>query len=204
VTRLLLHAPAAEGPLRGLGVVLWHGAGGDVDQPHLLRAAEAVAEAGGHAALARFGYRLAGRRAPERMPALMAHARETLAEVRAAWGPGPLYLGGRSMGGRVASMLVADGEPAAGLVFLTYPLHPAKQPEKLRDAHLYDLRCPMLFLQGSRDALAQQAVLQPVLARLGARATTLVYEGADHGYARVTPARVAADVVEWLAGQPGR
>ena len=198
--RYLVHPPEAPGPLEGALVVLWHGAGGDVDQPHLLRVARAVAQAGGFAARARFGYRVAGRRAPERMPALMAHAQDTLQKVRAAAGPAArLYLGGRSMGGRVASMMVAAGASAAGLIFLAYPLHPAGSPDKLRDAHLYDVACPMLFLSGTRDALARQDLLRPVIAKLGARATLVEYPKADHGYAGVTPDRVAEDVVQWLS-----
>ncbi|MCA9551896.1 MAG: dienelactone hydrolase family protein [Myxococcales bacterium] len=199
--RLLFHPPTGRGPLAGRCLVLWHGAGGDVDQVHLVAVADAVAAAGGHGVRARFGYRMAGRRAPERMPALMAHARETLAEVRAKLGEASLFLGGRSMGGRVASMLAADGEPTAGLVFLAYPLHPAKQESKLRDAHLYGLEVPMLFLQGTKDALARQAILQPVLDRLGPRATCVWYEGADHSQTRVAPERVAADVVGWLTSR---
>ena len=82
----------------------------------------------------------------------------------------PVLAGGKSMGGRIASMAVAEGMPAAGLVFLGYPLHPPGRPDKIRDAHLDAVPVPMLFLQGTRDTFARPDLLAAVLARLGARA----------------------------------
>jgi predicted alpha/beta-hydrolase family hydrolase len=101
----------------------------------------------------------------------------------------PVLAGGRSMGGRIASMAAAEGMPAAGLVFLAYPLHPPGRPERIRDAHLYDLQMPMLFLQGTRDAFAQPALLAAVLERLGSRAQLASVEGADHSFARAGAGR---------------
>ena len=86
------------------------------------------------------------------------------------------------MGGRYASMCAADGMPAAGLVFLGYPLHPPKGAEKLRDEHLYRIEAPMLFLQGTRDPFARPEKLEPVLKKLGKRAVHVPIEGGDHSF----------------------
>jgi uncharacterized protein len=93
-----------------------------------------------------------------------------------------LVIGGKSMGGRIASHLVAAGDPADGLLFLGYPLHPAGRPKQLRDAHLPAIAAPMLFVEGTRDPLCDLALLQPVLARLGRRATLVVIEDGDHSF----------------------
>src|SRR5437763_758328 len=93
------------------------------------------------------------------------------------------------MGGRIASMAAAEGMPAAGLVFLAYPLHPPGRPEKIRDAHLYGLQMPMLFLQGTRDSFAHPALLTGVLERLGSRAQLVSVEGGDQSFARAGASR---------------
>ncbi|MGH7628028.1 MAG: alpha/beta hydrolase family protein [Gemmatimonadales bacterium] len=107
-----------------------------------------------------------------------------------------LYLGGRSMGGRIASHLVAGGFPARGLIFLGYPLHSPRQPERMRDAHLVRIGVPMLFLQGTRDAFARPDLLARTLDRLPT-ATLHVLQGADHSL--VVRGRRAEDVIAELA-----
>ncbi len=201
--RWLLHEPRAEGALDGVLLVLWHGAGGDIDQPHLISLADAIAAKGGHAARARFDYRVAGKRAPDRMPALIESARRTIEEVTAEVAVRRLFLGGRSMGGRAASMLAAEGDRCDGLVFLSYPLHPAKQKQKLRDEHLYPLKTPMLFLTGDRDELADFDLLQEVVGKLRA-ATLEVWRGADHSFRKVDPADVDAKVIRWISARTRR
>lgn len=198
--RILTHAPAPRGPLSGTLLVLWHGAGGDVDQAHLVAVAERAASLGADVARARFDYRMQGKRAPDRMPKLVAHARDTIAKVKAKLPTPPkhLVLGGRSMGGRVASMLAAEGDPVDGLLLLSYPLHPAGKEERLRDAHLYDLEAPMLFVTGDKDALAKTHLLEPVLEELGPRATKQVFPGADHGMKKAPPEDVAHAAEAWL------
>jgi uncharacterized protein len=94
----------------------------------------------------------------------------------------PRILGGKSMGGRIASHVAAAGDPADGLLFLGYPLHPAGKPEQLRDAHLAQVQAPMLFLSGTRDSLCDLALLAPVLERLGRRATLAVIADGDHSF----------------------
>lgn len=198
---LLVDLPdASGGPLDRILLVLWHGAGGDVTERSLDAVASACASSGALVVRARFPYRLAGKRAPDRMPVLLAAAREAVAAAERL--PGAtgraLVLGGRSMGGRVASLLAAEGAAPAALVFLSYPLHPAGKPDKLRDAHLDGVRCPMLFVQGDRDALCDLSLLRPVLARLGKRATLALFAGADHGMRKADPGAIARAVVGFL------
>ncbi len=194
-----LHPPSGTGALDDTVVVLWHGAGGDVDHPTIVRTAEVFAEVGAHAVRARFPYRVEGRKAPDRMPKLIDSARRLL-DVLAATLPveRPRWvLGGRSMGGRMTSMLAAEGFEAAGLVLMSYPLHPAGKKEQLRDAHLPDIGCPMLFLQGTRDNMADLTLLGPIVDRLGSRATLETFERGDHGMKRVDPDAVAQAALRW-------
>jgi hypothetical protein len=201
--RWALHAPTREGELEGALLVLWHGAGGDIDQRHLISLADAVAAHGGHAARARFAYRIEGRRAPDRMPKLIASARETIALLQDELQPRRLFLGGRSMGGRVASMLVAEGDRADGLIFLSYPLHPPEQQQKLRDEHLYRISTPMLFVGGDRDELADLELLRGVIEKLGDRATLELWPGADHSFRKVDPEEVNRRVLAWITSTGG-
>jgi predicted alpha/beta-hydrolase family hydrolase len=111
------------------------------------------------------------------------------------------------MGGRAASVLVAEGLSADGLLFLSYPLHPAGKPEKLRDEHLYSIPCPMLFVTGDRDSLCDLALLRPVLKRLGGKASLSLFPGADHGFRKVRGEDVAAATLAWarqVAKKPQR
>jgi len=189
-----------DGPLSRVLLVLWHGAGGDVGERSLVAVTEAATAAGALVVRARFPYRVAGKRAPDRMPLLLASARESIDAALALPNAAGrrLVLGGRSMGGRVASLLVEGGLEAAALVFLSYPLHPAGKPEKLRDAHLPAIRCPMLFVQGDRDPLCDLDLLRPVLARLGRRGTLKVFAGADHGMRKAPADAIAQAVVAFL------
>jgi len=163
-------------------VVLGHGAGGDRRAALLLRAAEALAASGRRVVLHNFLYTEARRRVPDPPALLEATVRAVAERVRAEWGPTRLVLGGKSMGGRIASQAVAKGLGADGLVFLGYPLHPPGRPETLRDRHLPRVPCPMLFVQGTRDDFARLDLLEPVIAGLGDRATLVRVEGGDHSY----------------------
>lgn len=100
----------------------------------------------------------------------------------------------------MASMAVAEGMPAAGLVFLGYPLHPPGKPDKVRDEHLYGLTLPMLFLQGTRDPFASPELLEAVVARIGPAATLQWREGGDHSFDVAGLKRSADDVGASLAG----
>lgn len=110
-----------------------------------------------------------------------------------ALAPGPLFLGGKSMGGRVATLLAAAGEQPSGLVLLGYPLHPPGHPERLRTGHLARVRAPMLFVQGSRDPLCDLDRLRGALAGLAGDVTVHVVEGGDHSF---EPARGSGRTVQ--------
>jgi uncharacterized protein len=115
-----------------------------------------------------FPYRKAGRRAPDRAPVLMAAVRAELAALCDEVGTTSdrVVLGGRSMGGRMCSMVVADGTPAAGLALLSYPLHPPGKPEKLRTEHLPGLEVPCLFVSGEKDPFGTPAELEAATATI--------------------------------------
>ncbi len=159
-------------------LILGHGAGGNLYTPTLVKFAVALASRGVGAVRFNFPYAEAKRKVPDSQATLEACCR-SVAEHVASRASG-LFLGGRSMGGRIASHLVADGFPATGLVFLGYPLHPPGQPTRLRDAHLRKVHVPMLFLQGSRDAFAQPDLLARTVSQLKT-ATLHIVEGGDHG-----------------------
>src|ERR671918_518105 len=131
-------------------VVLAHGAGGTLRNPFLDGFAAGLAAAGVTCLRFNFLYSEAGRRSPDREPLL--RTASTAAFARGVELGEPVWAGGKSMGGRIASMMVADGDlDAAGLVFVGYPLHPPGKPDRLRDEHLGRIRIPMLWLQGTAD-----------------------------------------------------
>jgi uncharacterized protein len=163
-------------------LVLGHGAGSPMGAPLLAGFCEAIAGLGVATLRFDFPYMREGRRAPDRAPVLIAAYRAAFAEAQERADGMPVFAGGRSMGGRMASMAVAEGMPATGLVFLAYPLHPPGTPEKIRDAHLYDIAVPMLFVQGTRDTFAQPDLLAGALERLGSHAELVAIEGGDHGF----------------------
>lgn len=148
--------PPAYAAGRAPAFVLAPGAGSDMDHPSLVGLAVAVARAGFVVCRFDFPYRCAGRRLPDRLPALTAAYGAVVEHVRtdAAFNAPWIAIGGRSMGGRVASHLAAAGVAVHGLVFLAFPLHPAGRPATFRAAHLPGIAAPMLFVQGTRDALA--------------------------------------------------
>ena len=139
-------------------LVLGHGAGSSMTSPFLTGFCEQIAGLGVATHRFDFPYMRAGRRAPDRAPVLIEAYREAWSRAVELAAGLPVLAGGRSMGGRIASMAAAEGMPAAGLVFLAYPLHPPGRPERIRDAHLYGLQMPMLFLQGTRDSLRAAGV----------------------------------------------
>jgi len=159
-------------------VLLAHGAGGNLHTPGLVHYAEALAARGVGAVRFNFPYAEARRKIPDPPTRLEACFRAVAEEVRSR--AAALFLGGRSMGGRIASHLLADGFAAEGLVFLSYPLHPPGQPQRLRAAHLKGISVPMLFLQGSQDAFARMNLLRETVEDLPT-ATLHVLDGADHG-----------------------
>src|SRR6476660_1608309 len=146
----------------------------------MLATAKAFREHGIGVVRFNFLYKEKGGSRPDSMPMLMETTAAVVARVREELYPDRLVIGGRSMGGRAASMLAADGYSADGLLLLAYPLHPAGQPEKLRDAHLPKIRVPVLCINGTRDALCQKDLMTRAIDGLGWQMQWL--EGKDHSF----------------------
>lgn len=137
---------------------------------------------------------------PDRHLAAISAAARALAG-RTGLAPGQIVLGGRSMGGRMCSLAVAGGLAAAGLVLVSYPLHPPGRPDELRTAHFSSLRVPCLFVSGTRDAFGTPAELTAATAAIPAPVTHVWIEGADHGL-RGRDEAVAEAVTSWVVGLP--
>lgn len=197
------------------GLVLAHGAGTDLSNPVLLAVGRGLAGRG-HPVLAfNFAYAEAGRKPPDPPARLESAFRDAIAAAQQVMGDRALVLGGRSMGGRIASRLAAQGEPCAGLVLLGYPLHAARRPERLRTGHWGDLRVPVLFVQGDRDRLCDLTLLERERAAHLAHIDSRVHvvAGADHAFAgRKSDGRgpgaildeIVAAVGDWLDEVPVR
>ena len=191
-------------------LLLAPGAGSDRNHPSLRAIEAAVAPL--PVSRMDFPYRKAGRRAPDRAPVLLDAVRAAAAELAdaAQIEPASIVLGGRSMGGRMCSMAVAgvagvDGLPgattslpAAGLVLISYPLHPPGKPDQLRVAHLGALNLPCLFIHGTRDPFATPDELTAATAGIPGRVTHVWIDGGRHDL-KGADARIADEVVAWLA-----
>ena len=180
---------ALQGPRRGFdrAVLLAHGAGTDLDAAPLRVVAEALADAGIPSLRFNYPYRDAGRKAPDRPPVLVDATRAAVAELarRTKLPPERLVIGGRSMGGRYCSLVAAaedDPVPVRGLLLLGYPLHTAGKPEKVRDDHFRRLTMPVLFVSGTRDALASRADLRRSARKVTGVVSWCWLEAADHGF----------------------
>ena len=166
-------------------VVVAHGAGAGKDHPFLSGFARAIADLGLASLRFDFPYLAAGRRFPDRPPVAIATWRALADAARAHAGEGePVWASGKSFGGRMASMAVADGMDVAGLVFLGYPLHPPGRPEKARDEHFAALTgVPMLFLQGRNDPFAiPNEQLDELVRRVGPSAVLDWVDEANHSF----------------------
>ena len=188
-------------------LVCAHGAGGHKDDASMLRLARALEPAGFEVVRFNFPYREKGSRRIDSMDVLKEAFREQAKGVK-----NKLVIGGRSMGGRVASMLAAEGFPCDGLLLAAYPLHPAGQPDRLRSAHLAAIRCPVLCLNGTRDPLCRRDLMEAVLEKVTTKWDMRWLEGADHSFRVLkssgrTDAQVDAEVAEaarrWLAALAG-
>jgi predicted alpha/beta-hydrolase family hydrolase len=178
-------------------VLLAPGAGSDRDHPALVAMEAALAPL--PVERMDFPYRRQGRKAPDRAPKLVdavVAAAVALAE-RAGLPPERLVLGGRSMGGRICSMAVAEGLPAAGLVLVAYPLHPPGRPDRPRTAHLSGIKVPCLFISGTRDAFATPAELEQAGAAIGAPRAHVWVDGGRHEL-KEADTEVATAVAAWV------
>ena len=203
-------------PPRRAHLILAHGAG--TDQRHRVIAALARGIAAGGVGVTTFNFLYAeqGRRSPDRAPVLLDTWRAVVADVGSRLDRGVrLGIGGKSMGGRMASMLLADPEPGSpiarvsGLVLLGYPLHPPGKPDQLRTAHLPAIGVPVLLVQGTRDPFGTREEVEPIFRALPTRVDFEFIDGGDHGFAVPKSRGVGeADVLEaigervagWLRG----
>jgi predicted alpha/beta-hydrolase family hydrolase len=159
-----------------------HGAGGNMADRGMIATANAFRDHGIGVVRFNFLYKEKGSGRPDPMPLLMTTTSAVVASVRERLSPKRVVIGGRSMGGRAASMLAADGYAADGLLLLAYPLHPAGQPEKLRDAHLPKIRMPVLAFSGTRDALCTRELMERALTTVTAPWEMRWIDGADHSF----------------------
>ena len=190
-------------PKTPLAVLLTPGAGTSADHPSLLAVEQSLlkADPAAHVGRMDFPYRLAGRRAPDRAPVLVAAVRTGAAALAESFGldPAHVVLGGRSMGGRMCSMAVAEGLPARALVCIGYPLHPPGQPEKLRIVHLPAITIPCLFVSGTRDAFGTPEELRAHTNVIPGPVTHHWIEGAGHDLKGRNDV-VASIVTDWVLG----
>jgi predicted alpha/beta-hydrolase family hydrolase len=181
--------------------VFGHGAGAGMHHPFMEDAATALAGRGFATFRYQFAYQEKGSRRIDPQPILLATVRAAIHAAREAAPDLPLLAGGKSMGGRMTS-LAASKEPlpfVKGIAFFGFPLHPAGAPGQGRADHLALVEVPMLFLQGTRDTLADLGLLRPVIDNLGSRATLHVVDGADHGFHVLKRSgRTPADVMDEL------
>ena len=167
------------------GLILAHGAGGGQTSSFMVRAGTDLAQRGIVVATFDFPYMTAGRSAPDKPAVLEAHWRAVIDDVRgrAEFQRLPLFIGGKSMGGRISSQVAAAGlDGVAGLVYFGYPLHPPGRPQQRRDAHLPDIRLPMLFIQGTRDEFGTSAEIRELLPRLDPRTELAEIADGDHSF----------------------
>ncbi|HJR64978.1 MAG TPA: alpha/beta family hydrolase [Gemmatimonadaceae bacterium] len=159
-----------------------HGAGGHMNDRGMMSVSQVMRSSGMDIVRFNFLYKEKRSGRPDPMPVLKKTFEAVVARVREELRPDVLIIGGRSMGGRAASMLAADGFACDGLLLLAYPLHPAGKPEQLRDAHLPKIDIPVLCLNGTRDALCRRDLMDAVLERVGPNWTMHWLDGADHSF----------------------
>ena len=181
-------------------LVLAHGAGAGMKHPFMAAVAKGLAERGIATLRYEFAYMAQGSKRPDPPKVAQAKVREAVAEVARRMPRVPLFAGGKSFGGRMTSQAQAESplQGVRGLVFFGFPLHAAGKPSSDRAKHLADVKVPMLFLQGSRDALADLELLTPMVKKLGTRATLEIVEGADHSFH--VPAKSGRTDAQVLAG----
>ena len=170
---------------RNHAVVIAHGAGNDMHSPLLSHLHKSIANQGILCVKFNFPYKEQGRRIPDRPDRLMSTWRAVIATLTADLdlSPNRVVLSGKSLGGRMASMVAAEDRVADGLVFFGYPLHPPGQTDKLRITHLENIVCPMLFVQGTRDPLCDLELLKTFVLDPSPKQTTLhVVESGDHSF----------------------
>ncbi len=210
-TTALMYA-AKNATQRSATFVLAHGAGAPQQHPFMIAFARALSDRGLDVLTFNFLYTEQRRKVPDRMPQLVSCYRAAIDAARAEITSARerLFIGGKSMGGRVATHVAASDPalPLAGIVLLGYPLHPPGRPDQMRDAHLPDVGRPMMFVQGARDTFGTPTELKPVLASLTPLPMLHHVEGGDHSFkisgrdAKSRQAAVYAEIqdaiVDWI------
>ena len=180
------------------GIILAHGAGNDMETHLIVALADRLAEVGYLSLRFNFPYKEQGRKAPDspkKLEKTWLHVYRFL-KAHPKFGTQKIVAAGKSMGGRIASQIAAAGElPVDGLVFLGYPLHPPGKKDKLRDAHLYEIRVPLLFFAGTRDSLCDLELLHHVLGHLNCDWDLEVIEGGDHSFKLLKSANITQQEV---------
>ncbi|MEA2553940.1 MAG: uncharacterized protein QOJ65_2116 [Fimbriimonadaceae bacterium] len=186
----------ADDEVKPTVVILAHGAGSHMEHKTMEWLAGLVRGADATVVRFNFLYRAQARSMPDRMPVCVETYRAVIASVREKLAPERLIIGGHSFGGRVASMLEAEGKSADGLLLFGYPLHPPGQPEKLRDKHLSSIKTPTLQINGTRDELCTKQIMDGTVATLDPKIWMLHWvEGADHSYSvKKTSGKTRGDV----------
>jgi predicted alpha/beta-hydrolase family hydrolase len=177
--------------------VAGHGAGSHMNHRSTLKLSEVLRARGFDVVRFNFLYREKGGGPPDRMPKLQACMKSVTEKARAHAGPGKkIIIGGRSMGGRVASMLAAEGFACDGLLLLAYPLHPAGKPERLRDEHLPRIKVPVLCINGTKDTLCERPLMEHALESVKTRWEMQWLEGKDHSFP--VTAEIGELAARWL------
>lgn len=205
-----IHEPSTTGMTRATFVCA-HGAGGNMHDRGVQAVARELRGRGLDVVRFNFLYTERKRGRPDPMPLLQKVIEAVVAYARQVLAPNAVIIGGRSMGGRAASMLAGDDFAADGLLLLAYPLHPAGKPDQLRDAHLPRITMPTLCINGTRDALCRPDLMKTVLERVKPSFEMHWLEGADHSFHVLkssgrTDAQVMEEIgsttAEWLAVNP--
>ena len=185
----------------GIGILLAHGAGTNQDHPFMAGLREALARTGFLVMTFNYAYSERGSKRPDQTERLLSVHRA--AADRMSGRVSSLFLAGRSMGGRMATYLAAEGYPAVGVVLYAYPLHPAGKEDRLRVTHLPEVKVPMLFFQGTRDPLSRMELFDRHIRALP-NATVEVLEGADHSFRgggwgpEAVIERLAGETAKWI------
>lgn len=185
--------------------VMAHGAGAGMTHSFMTAVADGLADRGVGTLRYQFPFMEQGSKRPDRAPLAQATVRAAVDVAASLAAPIPLIAGGKSFGSRMTSQAQAESplRGVVGLAFFGFPLHPANKPSTTRAEHLFRIRVPMLFLQGTRDALADMTLLTPTIEALGERATLVQIEGADHSFhvpvkSGTNDAKVLAKVLDAL------
>jgi predicted alpha/beta-hydrolase family hydrolase len=180
------------------GVIIAHGAGNDMDNPLIVYLSGGLAAAGYLALRFNFPYKEKGRKSPDSQKKLILTWQRVFEFLKTnpEFGTSRIVAAGKSMGGRVASQMIADDLLAAdGLILLGYPLHAPGKKDQLRDAHLYQIALPMLFFAGTRDSLCDLDLLQAVLKNITASKELEIVEGGDHSFNMLKSSKISQEAV---------